>query len=897
MLYFLRFCAIFFFLSWAFLAKASGPVVYKDGAFFQTPHDRIPIFYANPTIYSIKSGNWSNPSTWSQGRIPRTDDIVLIKAGHLVSYDQVNDSVLAVLGIEGKLSFRPDINTELRVATVEVAPEATLEIGTKLVPIKKDITAKLYLGGRPIATTAPDPVSGILDPFQFGNALIGLGNLSIYGAAQTLAYTRLTSDALAGASMLSCAVDLSSSWKAGDQIVLPDTRSFPYDFDGRLIQYEKEGKHLSQTETATIASISRNVITLTKPLLYNHKGAYMPDLSPVKSKDGTVLKPVIANLNRNIIIQSLSKDPNLRAHILISGDASLMQIAYAKFVDLGRTRVDGTNISTATVNQGQVLFSTNQVGRYWLHIHHFYGKARTLPQGLTGAQIRDWLKTNGYQFEILGNVLASSDLNDNHKARWGITIHDTSHGLIANNVLMNMAGSGIMTEEANESYNSFLGNYIVKVQGLGRTRIGPGNVAKEQGADGSGMWFRGTHNFVENNFVADVDFAGYQYNGYYRTPEKARVPLFPGANTHEDSEITAMEIMPILSFKNNEFMGAGPIGFWGSWMSSTQLRNWPENLIENFIAWNAYTSGIEGYHNGKTRFLSPIIVNDYQTEKLTPKEFGFRAGIDLSNYENLENTIDSALVAGYNIGLNVVAVNRQESFLSPILDQVHVPLIIRNSIFENFVNILATTPGTADRDVYLSRNNFVRSPAISDRGKALLLEENTLPTIAVPKQINYLLKSGLNSNSNKSDYNLITNIAIIDHNLESALDWTLSYTENPKTAACVKDLGYRLAGPNCCTWDIEDGKTDRCFWGNLRDQSSLDWLLNSTAPTSTLIATSPYSTATAHIAGKPQSSRSPTPTPTPSPVIPSCSNQIQGIKDALQSPATTLETIRAIVGL
>ena len=55
-------------------------------------------------IYSINSGDWNSPSTWSCGRIPDVADKVLIKAGHTVTVSANNAKAKKLLN-NGQISF------------------------------------------------------------------------------------------------------------------------------------------------------------------------------------------------------------------------------------------------------------------------------------------------------------------------------------------------------------------------------------------------------------------------------------------------------------------------------------------------------------------------------------------------------------------------------------------------------------------------------------------------------------------------------------------------------------------------------------------------------------------------------------------------------------------------
>jgi len=78
----------------------------NEPATFQTAHDTIPNFCQNPTIWSVKSGNWSDATVWDKGRIPGANDIVIVASGHTVAYDVVSSVALSCVGVRGQLAFR-----------------------------------------------------------------------------------------------------------------------------------------------------------------------------------------------------------------------------------------------------------------------------------------------------------------------------------------------------------------------------------------------------------------------------------------------------------------------------------------------------------------------------------------------------------------------------------------------------------------------------------------------------------------------------------------------------------------------------------------------------------------------------------------------------------------------
>ena len=138
-----------------------------------TPNDQIPFFCYNPTITSVKSGSWSDPSVWSLGRVPVSTDVVDIATNTLVSYDAAAGASDCV-AVNGHLKFRTDINTSLEVANLMVLEGGHLEIGSTTSPIAPDVKAEIII--------ADEPLDLVNDPKQYGTALIVLGKATMHGA-------------------------------------------------------------------------------------------------------------------------------------------------------------------------------------------------------------------------------------------------------------------------------------------------------------------------------------------------------------------------------------------------------------------------------------------------------------------------------------------------------------------------------------------------------------------------------------------------------------------------------------------------------------------------------------------------------------------------------------------
>lgn len=134
-----------------------------------------------------------------------------------------------------------------------------------------------------------------------------------------------------------------------------------------------------------------------------------------------------------------------------------------------------------------------------------------MPLWLTPDGIRTWLETRGWQYQFVGNAIAATN-NSTHDSKWGIVIRDSHFGKLADNVLYNIAGLGLQTEDGGESYNLLAQNFAVRLPGEGDVCIpqpetNP-DIDSDIGRDGSGFWSRGSHNWIEGNVAADAKFSG-----------------------------------------------------------------------------------------------------------------------------------------------------------------------------------------------------------------------------------------------------------------------------------------------------------------------------------------------------------------------------------------------------
>ena len=508
-------------------------------------------------------------------------------------YDIVSDAPLDCVDIEGALEFRTDTDTRMTVGTVTVLETGRLEIGAVDAPVAANVTAELV--------TVDQPVDTARDPEQLTVGLIGLGTVRMHGAVKTPTFSRLAEEPLAGQTTLKLEQTV-SGWKSGDKVVLPDTR--------QLKRGERGSEYVPQWEELQVAGVSGDTITLSAPLVFNHRGA--------RSATGALeFLPHAGNVSRNVIIRS-ANPAGTRGHVIFITHPDV-DIRYVSFKDLGRTRMGVLN-NTEYNQDGTVRrVGTNQIGRYSLHFHHAFGPSTP--------------RADGYQFTIVGNAIDDA-------SKWGITIHNSHYGLIQENVVYNSRGAGIVTEDGTESFNVFERNFAMRSQGSGEfaPRSGYGGATGDPGGEGSGFWLRGPNNTLRNNVAANVDVFGYGIAA--GALEQVRVPAFKGADTSKEGEYTVIDAVdtPLLEFSGNEAYGAMQTGV--------------------AIGWNGTLTGARVWHASRdavTAFPADRLVIDGMTARGDAAVLGDISenptGVWFTNYAAKSVTVRNADIQGLRVGV------------------------------------------------------------------------------------------------------------------------------------------------------------------------------------------------------------------------------------------------------
>lgn len=629
--------------------------------FIVTPYDRIPNFGATPTIYSVTSGAWSDATTWSAGHVPAAGDVVSIDPTHTVTYDAAMASANAVKTVviqaTGKLVFRTDVSTTLYVSNLLVLPNGELDVGNSSNPVAGGVTASIIFANKPLDTAA--------DPAQYGNGLIGVGKVSMIGAAKPLTFIRLADEPRAGQTTLTLA-DPATGWRVGDRLVLPDSR--------QLRDFERGSRYVSQLETVTISAVSADgkTITLSAALNYDHPGAR--DVNGVLDH-----LPHVANLTRNVVVKSESATGN-RGEVLFTYRADV-DVRYVQFAGLGRTRVGAVDDTTFDANGNVTHLGTNQGDRNPVQFRHLFGPATA--------------QTNGYQYTFVGNSVFCP-LNPMPFV-WGVNINDSHYGLIKDNVLYNWAGAALVAETGSETGNVIDHNFSLLTTGSGSR----GHFVDDAG---DAFWFRGVNNYVRNNVATDVNPGGYDvysygFNFFSAYVGTVSIPAFQGADLSVAGQTSPqdMNALPLLEFSGNEVYGATQNGLTLWWIgTSFETVKGNAGTVKNFTVWHHHGWGIFGYETNNlvidgftARGNAGILSNPY--EGVT--------GIWFADYMTRNLVIRNADIQGMATGI-VTPTNVGRAMPG-------ATTTIENSYLANVVNIVVLAPTSVNGSNDLSPKTTV----------------------------------------------------------------------------------------------------------------------------------------------------------------------------------------------
>ena len=642
-----------------------------------TPYLSIPNFGAHPNIYSVKSGNWSDPSVWSLSRIPATGDIVNVYPGTTVIYDlndATNSKVLDTVEVQptGTLTFRTDINTQICVGNLMVLQNGSLIVGTAANPIATNVSANIVIANRSLSAAS--------DTLQFGTGLIIMGNVTMHGSTKT-AYMRLQQDPHAGDTVLHLASPV-VGWKAGDTVLLPDTRQLNADTSNTSVG-EAGSAYSPQFEEVTVQSVSADgrSVTASTPLRFGHLGAY--DLNGVERYLAHA-----ANFSRNISITSQSYT-GTRGYTLFTGYGSV-DVEYVSFSKLGRTNSKdlvhencGSGAFAYNIPSSCAYDSTmpiNYRDRYTVTILDLIGPA--VPPGSCSVTLPSG---NCPQFSFIGNEVdnESQSLPNRTNIMWGIALKNSSYGLIQNNDVWGIDGVGIGIEDGASSFNVIDGNFVGKISGdSNRTN---------QFFQGDAYWFASPKNKITNNIATDINSWNTEYSYGYdidlTAGGQATIPARQGADPRVSGIPMILNATPLLDFSGNEIYGATSMGMtsWNIGLDTLTSAAGPPSVIKNLVVWHNFHWGYFGYPSGNLTIDGMVVLGDANTVAATP--YTGTTGITLGDYQQIGLVIKNADISATMTGI-----------FSPTNVGMITPsaTIIESSSLNSWHNITHMPPETVD---------------------------------------------------------------------------------------------------------------------------------------------------------------------------------------------------------
>ncbi|MEL6705781.1 MAG: G8 domain-containing protein, partial [Bacteroidota bacterium] len=273
---------------------------------------------------------WSDPSTWANGRVPRSGDKVVIESNQVVLLD-TDTASLESLTIKGTLRFE---DRPLSLTSDWILIEgngALLEVGTESVPFEAQATITLTGNNRDrnVAGTGA---------FKTGNKFIITrdgGSLTMHGASRDkTSWTVLDQHAARGDR--SIRVSDAVNWESGDVIVIAPSGYNAYEAEQRVVE-----------------SVSGRTVRLTEPLDYRHYG----EIQTIEGRR-IDMRAEVGLLSRNILIQGdAASEDGVSSYGYRYGFGGHMM-----FMAGGIVTIEGVEVT----NMGQ----TGKSGRYAMHWHY-----------------------------------------------------------------------------------------------------------------------------------------------------------------------------------------------------------------------------------------------------------------------------------------------------------------------------------------------------------------------------------------------------------------------------------------------------------------------------------------------------------------------------------------------
>lgn len=283
-------------------------------------HVPLPELISNPTIESVKNGEWGSGSTWNLNRVPdATDDVLVVHnvtMGGMVSVNAIR--------AEGSLTLSSDF-VSLRVGTIQVMPNGALLGGSVTDPVSGTITFK----------------ETSLGTDNWGCGLVVEGTCKLFGRHVPKRHIAIAKRPLANDSFIAMR-EIPHGWRVGDRVLLPDSSLHNrMHIDG----------HVEIDQFRTISAVTDQGIWLDEPLTYTPP-------CPHEYDGSTKYMGYIVNMTTSLVLESKSPS-GVRSHSVYAGMADVI-LSGVGYQDMGRTH-------SGPIDEG------NPIGKYAVHFHHCMG--------------------------------------------------------------------------------------------------------------------------------------------------------------------------------------------------------------------------------------------------------------------------------------------------------------------------------------------------------------------------------------------------------------------------------------------------------------------------------------------------------------------------------------------
>ncbi|MEM7297523.1 MAG: right-handed parallel beta-helix repeat-containing protein, partial [Bacteroidota bacterium] len=297
------------------------------------------------------------------------------------------------------------------------------------------------------------------------------GNLELHGEAPEVIWTKISEHAEAGATSLTLMETV--DWNSGNEIVIAPT------------DYYEAGFGSSVTQKMSLSSISANEISISEELNAHHWGVLQyPTSTGLSFTNNDPITPPGTNGPTPMILDERAEVGNLTRNIIIRSPEDELWLnegfgVHTMIMPNAEAHVEGVEFRRAG-QQGRLR-------RYPWHWHMLsYDGTETLS-------------------DADGQYFRKNTINES--ANRGIVIHGTNGVLVQDNIVFDVRGHGVFTENAVERRNTIDHNLVLHVR---NPEWGSQLMEHEVGTFGSsGFWIANPDNYLTNNVAADCETFGF----------------------------------------------------------------------------------------------------------------------------------------------------------------------------------------------------------------------------------------------------------------------------------------------------------------------------------------------------------------------------------------------------